>query len=212
MIAPGVSSTIRSTPVASLERADVAALAADDAALEVVARQVDDRDGGFDGVLGGAALDGVGDVLLGAVGGGLARLGVEPLDQVGGVVPRVGLDLLEQQLARLVGGQAGDALQLVLLVGDELLDCAWRRPRRASRGRATACVARAQLLSRAARSRPGARRARASCRRAPARAPAISCRRSRACRSASASELVRLLLGLEQRFLLAGFRRRARPP
>ena len=48
-----------------LERADVAPLAADDAALEIVARQVDDRDRGLDGVLGGAALDGLGDVLLG---------------------------------------------------------------------------------------------------------------------------------------------------
>ena len=36
------------------ERADVAAFAADDAALQVVARQVDDRHGGFDGVLGSA--------------------------------------------------------------------------------------------------------------------------------------------------------------
>ncbi len=46
-----------------LERTDVAPFAADDASLEVVARQVDDRDRGFDGVLGGAALDGFGDVL-----------------------------------------------------------------------------------------------------------------------------------------------------
>ena len=66
-----------------LERADVAPFAADDAALEIVARQVDDRDGGFDRVLGGAALDGFGDVLLGAIDRRLARLGVEPLQQVG---------------------------------------------------------------------------------------------------------------------------------
>ena len=104
-----------------LERADVAALAADDAPLHVVARQIDDRDGGLDGVLGGAALDGVGDDLLGADGGGLARLGLEPLDEVGGVAARVGFDLLEQQLARLVGGQAGDALQLALPLGDQLV-------------------------------------------------------------------------------------------
>ena len=49
-----------------LERADVAPLAADDAALQIVARQIDDRDGRLDRVLGGAALDGVGDDLLGA--------------------------------------------------------------------------------------------------------------------------------------------------
>ena len=35
-----------------LERADVAPLAADDAALEIVARQIDDRHGRFDRVLG----------------------------------------------------------------------------------------------------------------------------------------------------------------
>ena len=36
-----------------LERADVAPLAADDASLQIVARQIDDRDGGLDRVLGG---------------------------------------------------------------------------------------------------------------------------------------------------------------
>jgi hypothetical protein len=49
-----------------LERPDVAPLAADDPPLQVVARQVHDRDGRLDRVLGGAALDGVGDDLLGA--------------------------------------------------------------------------------------------------------------------------------------------------
>jgi hypothetical protein len=38
-----------------LERADVAPLAADDAALEIVARQVDDRDRRLNRVLGAAA-------------------------------------------------------------------------------------------------------------------------------------------------------------
>ena len=74
-----------------LERADVAALAADDAALEIVARQVDHGDRRLDGVLAGAALDGLGDVLLGAIDGRFAGFGVETLEQVGGVVPRVGL-------------------------------------------------------------------------------------------------------------------------
>ena len=105
-----------------LERADVAPLAADDAPLQVVARQVDDRDRGLDGVLGGAALDGLGDVLLGAVAGGLSRASASSrLTQVRGVVPRVALDLLEQQLLGLVRGQAGDALELVLLLRDQLL-------------------------------------------------------------------------------------------
>jgi hypothetical protein len=41
-----------------LERADVAALAADDAALHLVGRQADDGDGALGGVVGGDALDG----------------------------------------------------------------------------------------------------------------------------------------------------------
>ena len=102
-----------------LERADVPALAADDASLEIVARQIDNRHGGLDRMLGGRALDGFGDVVLGAVDGRLARLGVEPLEQVGGVVARLAFDLLEQQFLGFVGREAGDALELVLLLGDE---------------------------------------------------------------------------------------------
>ena len=73
------------------EGADVAALAADDASLEVVARQVDHRYGGLDGVLGGAALNGVGDDLLRPHRGGFTRLCFQPLDEVCGVAPGVAL-------------------------------------------------------------------------------------------------------------------------
>ena len=104
-----------------LERADVAALAADDAPLQIVARQIDDRHGRFDGVLGGAALNGFGDVLARLRAGLLARLGVEALDQIRRVAPRVGLDVLQQQVLGLFGRQAGQPLELVLLRGDELL-------------------------------------------------------------------------------------------
>ena len=48
-----------------LEGADVAALAADDPALHVVAGDVDRADGGVGGVLGGVALDGGGEDLAG---------------------------------------------------------------------------------------------------------------------------------------------------
>ena len=125
------------------ERADVAALAADDASLQVVARQVDHRDGGFDGVLGGAALDGVGDDLLRAHRGGFARFGFQALDEVGGVAPGVAFDLLEEQLARLVGAQAGDALQLAVPLGDVAgrRGCGRSRPR--LRAAAMASLARA---------------------------------------------------------------------
>ena len=63
--------------------------------------------------------------------GDLARLGVEPLEQVRRVVPRVALDLLEQQLLGLLGGQARDPLELVLLADDQplvLFDGGCRRP------------------------------------------------------------------------------------
>ena len=103
------------------EGADVAPFAADDAPLEVVARQVDHRHRGLDRVLGGAALDGFGDVLLRLGGGRLAGFGVEPLEEVGGVVPRLALDLLEQQRLGFLGSEAGDSLEFVLLPGDELL-------------------------------------------------------------------------------------------
>ena len=103
------------------ERADVAALTADDPAFEVVARQVDHRHGRLDGVLGGAALNGFGDVLLGFAAGRLARLSIEPLQEIGGIVSGVVLDLLEQELLRFVRRQARDALELVLLLGYELL-------------------------------------------------------------------------------------------
>ena len=112
---------MRSTPVASFERADVAAFAADDPSLQVVARQIDDRHGGFDGVFGGAPLNRVGDDLLRPACRGLARLGLEPFDHVGGVAPRVGFDLLHQQVARLVGAQAGEALEFALPLADQLL-------------------------------------------------------------------------------------------
>ncbi len=103
------------------ERADVASFAPDDAAFQIVARQVDDRDRGLDGVLGGAALNGFGDVLARFRGGLLARLGIEPLDEIGGIAPRVGLDVLQQQVFGLFGRQARQPFELVLLCGDQLL-------------------------------------------------------------------------------------------
>ncbi len=62
------------------QRADVATLAADDAALHVVARQIDDRDRRLDGVLRRAALDRFRDDLTRLRRRNLARLVFEPLD------------------------------------------------------------------------------------------------------------------------------------
>jgi hypothetical protein len=103
-----------------LEGTDVPTLPADDAAFQVVAWKIDDRNRGFNGVLRGAALDGVGDDLLRLDGRGFPRLGLETLDEVGGVAPGVPLDFLQQQLARFVSAQPRHALELALSIGREL--------------------------------------------------------------------------------------------
>ena len=75
-----------------LEGADVAALAADDAALHVVARDVDDRDGRLGGVVGGDALDGDADDVAGLLVGLFAGAGLGLADERGGVALDVVLD------------------------------------------------------------------------------------------------------------------------
>ena len=62
-------------PRGLFERANVTSFAADDAPLQIVARQVHDRDRRLRGVLGGAALNGFGDVLARLRGGLLAGFG-----------------------------------------------------------------------------------------------------------------------------------------
>ena len=104
-----------------LEGADVPALAADDAPLEIVAGQVDDRNRGLDGVFGGAALDRLGDDLLRLLRRHLAGLRLETLDEVGGVAAGLLLDLLDDEILRLVGGEAGNALQGLLLLAEQLV-------------------------------------------------------------------------------------------
>ena len=57
--------------------------------------------------------------MLGTVGGCFARFGVEALEQIGGIVACVALNLLDQQLLGLVGREARDAFELVLLLRDQ---------------------------------------------------------------------------------------------
>ena len=99
-----------------LERADVAALAADDPALHLVAREVDDRDGVLGRVVGGDALhrghDDLARLLLGLVAG-------PPLDrsrELDRVVLRLLADRLEQHALGVLGAEARDALE-----GDDLI-------------------------------------------------------------------------------------------
>ena len=148
-----------------LERADVAPFAADDPALEIVARKVHDRDGRLDGMLGGAALDGVGDDLLGPNRRRFSRLGLQALDEVGGVAPRVALQLPQQQLPRLVGRSArprAGARGGVPRAAPRSLPCS---PSRLLPARQHAFAA-AQILLEPVRLRSAGRRGRASCPRA----------------------------------------------
>ena len=99
-----------------LQGADVAALAADDPALHVVAGQIDHRHRGLDGVVGGQPLDGGGQDFLGLLARGLPRLLLQPhadeLRLAAGLVFHLG----EQLALGLLGGEAGDRLELAPLL------------------------------------------------------------------------------------------------
>ena len=103
------------------EGADVAALAADDAALHVVVGQRHHGDGGLRHVVGGALLYGQGDDVACLLVGLLPGLGLHLAHHHGGVVVGVLLDAVHQDLLGLVGGHAGDAFQLGLLAVVHLL-------------------------------------------------------------------------------------------
>ena len=98
-----------------LERADIAALAADDAALHLIIGQRNDRDGRLGNVVCRAALDGSGDDLA----GGLLALILEPLvdlaDLDGSVMLRLGLDRVDEHFACFVARHARDLFELFYL-------------------------------------------------------------------------------------------------
>ena len=151
-----------------LEGADVAALAADDAALHVVGGQLDDGHGRLGRVAGGEALHDDGeDVAHAAVGVALGLL-LDLAHEAGGVVADLVLELLEQELLGLRGGEAGHALELADV----------------------ALVRLGGLLQSLLEAAPRARRARRCGRRAPPRATTRrSSRRPISCRRASASSV-----------------------
>jgi hypothetical protein len=105
-----------------LEGADVAPLAADDAALHVVAVELDDRDRGLSGVAGGHALhhdrEDVADAAVGVALGLLLDLAHEPRR----VVAQLVLEVLEQHRLGLARAQPGDRLERADALVTQLLD------------------------------------------------------------------------------------------
>ncbi len=88
-------------PRQRLERADVAALAADDPPLHLVGLELDDRHGGLGRVAAGHALHDRREDAARAAIGVAAGLLLHVADQDGALVPQLVLELLEQDLLRL---------------------------------------------------------------------------------------------------------------
>ncbi len=124
MTVSGVSSMIRSIAGGLLEGPDVAALAADDPALHLVRRQVDDRDGVLGGVVGGDALHRRDDDVAGLVLGLLAGTALDRAGDLDGVVLGLLADGLDEDGLGVLGRHARDALEgrdLLLLGARQLL-------------------------------------------------------------------------------------------
>ncbi len=92
--------------------------AADDAALHVIAGQVHHADDGLGRLLAGHALDGLDDDLAGLGGALGARLVLDGAHEHGCLAARVRLDAGHQLGLRLLGGQAGDALEFAVELAD----------------------------------------------------------------------------------------------
>ena len=95
-----------------LERADVPAFAANDAALQFVPGQRDGGGGGFVRVLRGVALDGDGNDAARGVLGLALRLGEDAAGKLVGVAERGDFTIFEQLRAGIFGGELGDAGEL----------------------------------------------------------------------------------------------------
>ena len=105
-----------------LERTDVAPFAADDAALDLVALDVEHRHGVFDGRLGRHALDRRDDDALGLLGG--AHLGLlDRFVDVGcGVGLGLGFHVFDQDVPCLLGAHPGDLFQAAVLLVHQAVD------------------------------------------------------------------------------------------
>jgi hypothetical protein len=96
----------------ALQRADVAALAADDAALHVVAWDGHDRHRRLRDDVGHQPLHGGGEDAPSAAVGLLLRLGLDRADDAVRLFAGLGLDLAQQEVARLLARHAGNAFDL----------------------------------------------------------------------------------------------------
>ena len=104
-----------------LEGADVAALAANDAALHIVVGQGDHGNGGFGRVIGGTALNGGGDDLAGPLIGFLLELGLHLVDLHGRLMTDLGFHIFQQVGFGLLLAQTGDLFQDLHLAALELV-------------------------------------------------------------------------------------------
>jgi len=105
-----------------LEGPDVATLATDDTALEVIRGNVHGGNGDLGSVVGSAALNRQGQNLL----GGLVALGANLLlglaNNRGGLVGDLAANLIEELLVGILAGKVGDTLELGGLLCAELLE------------------------------------------------------------------------------------------
>ena len=96
-----------------LQGADVAPLAADDAALHIVRWERNDRDSRLGNVVGGDALDGGGQDPAGPPVSFFAQLQIELVQAPRGQTARLFLDLTHQLVSCLIRRQPGNTLQLL---------------------------------------------------------------------------------------------------
>ena len=105
-----------------LQGADVAALAADDAALDLVALDVEHRDGVLDGRFGRYTLNRGHDDALGLLRGGHLGLFDGLVDERGGFAFGFGLHVLDQDVLGILGTHARDLLEAGVLFAHHLID------------------------------------------------------------------------------------------
>ena len=107
------------------QRADVAPFAADDAALHVLAREIDDGDGVLRDVIRGHALDGHTEDLARFEMALFVGLGLDALDDLRRFELGVVLDAADQLALRFIHRQAGHLFELVALRFDQFSELAF---------------------------------------------------------------------------------------